>query len=156
MNNNPREIRWKAPEHHYYEKTVEWFIILFIIAGAMVFSAFYLSNPLLGIVVIIATALIVVAAVRRPRLIPYSVSVRGIKIGSAFYSMQSITEYSMDEEHRNGPHLLAVTNHTFAPMLVIPVPTDMVDDIETILAGRVEEGDLQEPLYNILLEIFRF
>ena len=156
MNTTPREIKWKAPEHHYFEKTIEWFLILFIIAGSITFSAFYLGNTLLGLLVIIATVMIVVIAVRKPRMVPYSISVRGIRVGGTFYATQSLTEYSIDEDHRNGPHLLAVTNRMLAPMLVIPIPQELVDDIELILSERVPEGDLHEPLYNVLLEIFRF
>ena len=156
MNTTPREIKWKAPEHHHFEKTVEWFIILFIISGALAFSAFYLGNQLFGILIIVAAIAIAIVAIRRPRLIPYSVSVRGIKIGNSFYSTQSLTAYTIDEEHRHGPHLLAVTHHKFSPMLVIPVPENLVDDIEHILSERIEQDDLEEPLYNILLEIFRF
>ena len=156
MDTIPREVKWKAPEHHYFEKTVEWFLILFIVSGALIFSAFYLGNTLLGLLLLIATVMIVVVAVRRPRLIPCSVSVRGIKVGGTFYSTQSITEYSIDEDHRNGPHLLAITNSTFAPMIVIPIPEELVDDIESILSERIPEGDLQEPFHNVLLEIFRF
>ena len=156
MNTLPREIRWKAPEYHYFEKTIEWFLILYIIAGASAFSAFYLGNYLFGILIVVAAITITIAAVRRPRIIPYSVSVRGVCIGRHFYSMQSLRGYAIDEDHRHGPHLLLVTKYHLMPMLVLPVPEDMVDAVESILSERVAEEDLEEPFYNIALEIFRF
>ena len=156
MNQTPREIRWKAPEHHYFEKTIEWFLVLAIISSSLIFSAFYLNNPLLGILIGIAAIMIAVATIRKPRMIPYSISVRGLRTGNKFYSMRSLAEYSIDEEHRNGPHLLVITNQMLTPTLVVPLPAELIDDIEAILAERVPEGDVEEPLHNIFLEIFRF
>ena len=155
MDQSPREIKWKAPEHHYYEKTIEWFIVLVIIAGALAFSAFYTGNELLGILIVVAAVTMAIAATRRPRVIPYAVSVRGVRIGQHFYSYQNLRSYAIDEEHRHGPQLLLVTKYKFTPMLIVPLPEDVIDDIESILFDRLEEEAHEEPFYNILLEIFR-
>ncbi len=152
----PREIKWKALEYHHFEKTIEWFLVLFIITGSLTFSAFYLGNVLLGLLIVIATIAITIVAVRKPRNITYSVSVRGVRIGNKFYPSQTLSSYSIDEEHRHGPHLLAVTKNKLSPMLIIPIPEDLVDDVDSILGDRIEEKDLEEPFYNIVLEIFRF
>ncbi len=155
MDQTAREIKWKAPEHHYFEKTIEWFLILAVIAFALAFSAFYTGNHLLGILIIVAAVTLAIAATRRPRIIPYSVSVRGIRIGNSFYSFQSLRSYHIDEEHRHGAQLLIVTKYKFTPMLILPLSKDIIDDIESILVERLDEEHHEEPFYNILLEIFR-
>lgn len=152
----PREVNWKAPEHHHFEKTVEWFLILAIISGALAFAAFYLGNFLLGVLIIIGALVMAIAGARKPRDILYAVNVRGIRVGHLFYAYKNLDTYSIDEEHRHGPHLLAVTQSRFAPMLVIPIPEELIDDIEDLLQTRLDEDDLEEPFFNILLEILRF
>jgi hypothetical protein len=155
MENAPREVQWKALEHHYFEKTIEWYIILGIFTVAFAFSAFYLGNFLLGVLVVISGLVTAVAATRAPREVAHSVSVRGIKIGHTFYSYNDLTSYHIDEEHRNGPQLLVITKQRFSPMLVVPIPEHLIDDIEDLLAERITNEDLEEPFYNVLLEIFR-
>jgi len=156
MESSPREINWKALEHHHFEKTIEWYIILAIFTVAFAFSAFYLHNFLLGVLIVIAGIALAVAATRAPRELTHVVSVRGIKVGHTFYPFTELESYNIDEEHRHGPHLLVVTKHKFSPMLVIPIPEHLIDDIEDIVAERISEEDLDEPFFNILLEILRF
>lgn len=143
-------------EHHHFEKTVEWYIILAIFTVAFAFSAFYLGNFLLGVLIVISGLVLAVAATRAPRELTHIVSVRGIKIGHSFYPFKELRAYHIDEEHRHGPHLMVVTKHKFSPMLVIPLPEHLIDDIEDILIERIPEEDLEEPFFNVMLEILRF
>ena len=156
MESAPREISWKALEHHHFEKTIEWFLILAIMTFALAFSAFYLDNFLLGMLIVLGGVIVAVAAGRRPRMITHAISARGIRIGHQFFPHKSLHSYSIDEEHRHGPHLLVLPKQRFAAMLVMPIPADLIDDIEDILQPRLEEGDLEEPFFNVLLEILRF
>jgi hypothetical protein len=42
------------------------------------------------------------------------------------------------------------------PLIIVPIPPDYVEDIESILAPRLPEEHLEEPLANKLLEIIGF
>ena len=156
MESAPREVSWKALEHHHFEKTIEWFLILAIMVIALAFSAFYLDNFLLGALIVIGGMVVALAAGRRPRKITHAVTPRGVRVGHQFFPYKTLKSYAIDEEHRHGPHLLILPDGRFSAMLVMPIPEDMIDDIEDILYGRLPEEDLEEPFFNVVLEILRF
>ena len=42
------------------------------------------------------------------------------------------------------------------PLIVLPIPSDHIDDIESILKEKLEEEELTEPLFVKILELFGF
>ena len=156
MADTPREIRWNAKEFQYYHKTIEWYIVLFVISGALVFSAFFLGNFLLGVLLTIAAIVIAMAAARAPRVVPYSIGVSGVRIGHVFYPHKALMSFSVDEDHRHGPHVYIKPKARFQPLIILMVPSEYVDDIQDILAEKLPVEDIEEPLFNVLLEILRF
>jgi len=42
------------------------------------------------------------------------------------------------------------------PLLVIPLPAEYIDDIESILESRLPEDELEEPFLMKVFELFGF
>ncbi len=151
-----RSISWEAPEHHHIEKGNDWFFALAIIVVAIVVVALLLDNVLFALLLGLAGGALGVSAAKKPNIIPYSISVRGIKIEDRQYPFPSLEAYHLDEDHFAGPQLLIKSKERFMPLLVMPIPTDHIDDIEDILKEKLEEEELTEPFLMKLLEIFGF
>ena len=156
MERSPREISWKAPEHRHFERGRDWYIALVIVVVSATFATFLLGNFLFAIIVLLSGIGIGVIASQPPRTMPYAVSVRGVRVGPRFYPHGTLDSYTIDEEHRHGPHLLLMAKHRFSPLLVIPLPHEQIDAIDEILSERLPAGDLEEPLHNVLLEFLQF
>ena len=156
MDQSPRSISWEAPEHHHVEKGNDWFFALAIIIIALVVVAVMLGDVLFALLIGIAGGVLAMAAAKRPSIIPYAVSVRGIKVGGVSYPFPTIDSYWIDEDDPRGPRLLLKSNKKVMPLIVMPIPADHIDDIETILKEKLEEEHLQEPLFVKILELFGF
>ncbi len=156
MEQTPRAITWEAPEHNHTEKGGDWFFAFTIIIIASVLSAILLGNTLFALLLGIAGLTLAVSAARRPGLITYGVSVRGIRMGDEMYPFSTLVSYFIDEEDPKGPQLLIKTQRKFMPFLVLPIPNEHIDDIEEILMERLPEEHLEEPLFLKVLEIFGF
>jgi hypothetical protein len=152
----PRAISWEAPEFHYAEKRSDWYFALGIIVAACAISAFLLGNFLFALLSIVAGFALAVAAGKKPEVVPFAVTVRGIRVNEELYPFSQLVSFYIDEEDTRGPQLLVLARRSFMPILVMPLPPEHVDVIEDILKGRLPEEHLEEPLFTKVLEFFGF
>ncbi|MCA9358631.1 hypothetical protein KC926_00300 [Candidatus Kaiserbacteria bacterium] len=156
MEQTPRSIAWEAPGHHHVEKGNDWFFALAIIIVALVIVAILFDNMIISVLVGLAGTTLAISAAKKPAVIPFSVSVRGVKIDDRLYPFSEIDGYHIDEEDHKGPQLLLRSSRKIMPLLVMPIPVDYIDDIEDLLKDRVKEEKLEEPLLVKILELFGF
>jgi hypothetical protein len=151
-----RSISWEAPEHHHVEKGNDWFFALAIIVVALVIVAVMLNDVLLALFLGIAGGVLAMAAAKRPSIVPFSVSVRGIKIEDQLHAYSTLESYYIDEDDPRGPQLLIKSKRKIMPLIVIPIPPDHIDDIENILEDRLEEEHMEESLFHKIFELFGY
>ncbi|MFM2339526.1 MAG: hypothetical protein RLZZ360_162 [Candidatus Parcubacteria bacterium] len=156
MNEVMRSITWEAPERARGDKGGDWYFALTILTVAIVIAAIIFGNFLFAILAGLSGASLAVAASQPPRIIRYGVSVRGITEENSTYPFTSLKAYSINEDDPRGPQLLVLSNKNFAPMIVMPIPEEYIDEIDDILAERLPEEALEEPLFNRLLELAGF
>lgn len=154
MENPARAITWEAPEHHHVEKNGDWFWITGILTLVLTAVIFILGNFLLAIVVLLAGGMTILVANKTPEIIPFAVSTRGLRIGNTLYPYATLECFYIDEDHIDGPQLLARSTKLFMPLLIIPIPEEYIEEIEYILENRLPEEHLEEPLSHKVLELF--
>jgi len=149
-------VTWEAPEHHHIEKGNDWFWALGLLAIAGSAAAFVFGNILFGVVILLGAITMAIFALNDPRIIPFAVTARGVRIGTVLYPYTTLESYCIDEEHEHGPHLFVKSERTFMPLLILPIPEEHIDDIEDLIGARLPEEMLEEPFSNRLLEFFGF
>lgn len=156
MDGTPRAVTWEAPEHHHVEKGNDWFFALAIIIIALVISAILFNNVLLALLIGLAGGALGVSATKKPSIIPFAVTVRGIRIDDRLYPYATLDAYAIDEDDPRGPQLLLRSRRKLMPLLVIPLPAEYIDEIESILESRLPEDELEEPFLMKVFELFGF
>ncbi len=151
-----REVSWEAPEHHHSEKGSDWFWALGIVTISAAIAMIAFGNVLFGIVILLAGAAVALLASREPRIVTFSVSLRGVRLGNDLHPYSSLKCFYLDEEHPRNVQLLLQSKSLLTPLIVIPVPDDAVEDIEYILEERLPEEHLEESLGHHLLEVLGF
>ncbi len=151
-----RAISWEAPEHHHIEKSGDWYWALGIIAVAGAAAMLVFNNTLFAFVILLGAITMVLVALRPPRLLPFAVMTRGIRIGNDLYTYSNLESFRIDEDAPHGPQLLIKSNRLFAPLIIMPLPEEYIDDIEALLLPRLKEEHLEEPLSHRLLEFLGF
>lgn len=152
----PRSVTWEAPEHHHVEKGNDWFFALAIITVALVVVAIIFNDTLFALLLGLAGGALAIAAAKRPSIIPYAVTVRGVRVDDQLYPYPTLTSYTIDEDDPKGPQLLVKAKRKFMPLIILPIPADHIDEIEAILQEKLEEEELEEPLFVKVLELFGF
>jgi hypothetical protein len=156
MEPQARSIKWEAPEHFYQKKGGDWYLILGIIIIALVVAAIIFGNVLFALLLVVSGIGIAMAAARKPAIVTFEVTVRGIKIADLLYNFSDLKAYYIDEEDIKGPQLLIQTQKRFTPLMVVPLPADYIDDVEDLLRNKLEEKTLREPIFMKIMERLGF
>ncbi len=156
MDESIRAITWEAPEHHHVERGSDWFWILGIIAVCGAVAAFFFGNYLFSLVILLSAGVMALRVVKPPRVVPFMVGKRGIRAGERLFPYGALESFCIDEEDERGPQLLVKSNRLHMPLIVMPIPEEHLEDIESLLRERLPEEELHEPLGNKLLEWLGF
>ncbi len=151
-----REIRWEAPEHHHFEKSTDWYWALGIITIAGSVTMIIFGNALFGVGIFLAGTVTALVSSRPPRMVQYSVGLRGVRINERLHPYSTLERFFLDEDHPRNVQLLIESKDGLIPLMVIPVPDDIVEEIEYMLETRLPEEHLEEPLGHRLLEFLGF
>ena len=147
---------WEAPEHTHIEKTSDWYWILGIIAVAGSIASMIFGNVLFSVVILLGAMTLFITSHRKPRVIEFEVSERGLRIADDVYPYATLESYYLDEQNHTNPQLIAKSKKLFVPLLIIPIPDEYITEIESIVATRLPEEHLEEPFSHKLLEFFGY
>lgn len=156
MEEGIRSVYWEAPEHHHIEKSSDWYWILGIISLSGAIASLIFNNILFSIVILLGAFTMILTVNRKPRILEYEVSVRGIRIRKDFHPYSSLDSFCLDENNIVGPQLIVKSKKLLMPLLILPVPEEYLHHIENIIAPRLREEHLEEPFSHHLLEYFGF
>ena len=98
----------------------------------------------------------VLVSVRKPQLVKFAVSTRGVRVGDSIYPYSTLESYFIDEDNYRYPQLFLQSKKLYAPLIIIPIPTEYIHDIEDILLDRLVEEEMTEPIAHQVLEFFGF
>lgn len=149
-------VYWEAPEHTHIEKSSDWYWAMGIIAVTASVTSIILNNVLFGIVILLGAMTVFITGNRKPRIIPFEVSVRGIRVENHLYPYTNLESWYLDEEHYTGPQLIVKSKKLLVPLIIIPIPEEFVQSVERLIAPRLIEEHLQEPLAHKILEFLGF
>ncbi len=151
-----QSVTWEAPEHYHTEKKGDWYWALGILTVTAAFAAIFLGNPLLGILIIVGGAVMAMLASREPAVIPFAVTTRGVRVNNRLYPYGTLESYCIDTESAVDPLLIIKSEHMFMPLIVIPLPEEYIDEVESLIEPRLQQEHLEEPFATKLLEFFGF
>lgn len=156
MKDDVRSVYWEAPEHTHIEKKPDWFWLLGIVAVTAAVVAIIFNNVLFAIVIVLGAVTMGLVGNKKPLIIPYEVSTRGVRIDSTLYPYATLQSFYLDENNIVDPQLILKSKKLFVPLLIVPIPEEHADLIDGMLAERLPEEHLEEPFSNRLLEFLGF
>lgn len=157
-------LTWQAHEHRPLEHGSDWFWALGIFSALSAVAAFILSNPLFGILILLAAGVMGILARREPPIHTFTLDKRGLSIDNDLYAIKDLRSFNIvavetdvESEYSEEYLLLVDTPRFLTPDLVIPI----VDvNPETVYLWFTEHeipaADLRESVALKILELFGF
>lgn len=91
------EIKWSAPESHFFEKTSTWYIASAVLAGLLIIFALSQGNFLFVLFVVVAEILALFWGGQAPRTLTYQLTDAGFIVGDRLFRFESLTGYALVE-----------------------------------------------------------
>ena len=154
--NNEKTIAWQTLEYQSRPRSGDWFWAIGIITVAAAVTAILLKNFLFGILIIIATFTLMLQAARRPRLLHFEINQAAVIAGSIAYPLSSLESFWIDETNPTDMRLLLKSKNLTAMLATIPLGNTTPQTIRDLLATRLTETELHEPLAQKIMEAFGF
>jgi hypothetical protein len=152
-----KPIDWEGHEYLHIEKNQDWFWALGLIAVAGAVGALLFNNVLFAIFILIAAFVVSLLANRKPNLVRFSLTQRGVRIDDTLYPFGNLKSFAIAERSPNHtPKLILEPHATFSMHIIIPLENVDVDHIHDFLLDFLPEDDHIEPFSHHVMEWFGF
>jgi hypothetical protein len=150
-------LSWQAFEYEYREKSADWYWALGIIAVTGAIAAVILNNILFAVLIIVGSFFLAVFAARRPPLVQFEVSSRGVRINTILYPHVSLATFWIIERAHGPAKLLVKSKKPLSPLISLPIAdTISLDALRELLSEHLDEEELEEPFMHTLMEFLGF
>ena len=154
-----KEIKWSAPEYHHYEKDISWYWLVAILGIILTAIALWQKNFLFAVFVIIAALLAINWGRRKPEIVDFILSEKGLDIGGKKnYPYESLEGFAIIELPENSElnELVFKTRGRLNAWLKIIIANQRRDAIKEMLGQHVPEIEYQESLADHISKLLRF
>ena len=149
-------LSWEALEYEYHEKTTDWYWAVGIVTFGFFVLALILKNFLFAILVAIAGFTFALYGARRPKIVSFAITSRGLKIGEKLYPYDNLKSFWLNYDPPNIKELYVISKKFFAPQISIPLGASDPNKIREYLLKFLEEKEIQESLSDVIARFFRF
>ena len=120
------------------------------------------SNITFGMLILIATAVLLLHAFQEPKLTRFELNTKGVRVDQEFWSFSDIRSFWIEDnrEHHIHSRILFATNGLLDSLLIISLPlsatNDQIHDIHEELVKILPENRIQESIFQKGLEYLGF
>ncbi len=149
---------WETEEYYFQEKTSDWYWVVGIIGISIAILAMIFGDTLFALLILISTFALALFASKRPHVVRFEVSKKGIMIERTLYPYATLDSFWVeDNRHIGTPSKLIVKSRkAIVPLIAIPLDGIDPDDVRDFLLDNLLEDHHPEPLGQKILEYFGF
>ncbi len=152
----PTKLEWAAPEFTRYKKSKSWFVFLALIALAVITAAILLKNLLFVIVTILATFVVYIYALKKPRKIKFSISGKGIQIDQHIYNFEDLKSFWIFYEPPEVKEISFRSKKIFMPYIKISLGDQNPAEVRKLLLRFLPERKHRESIVDEWTRRIRF
>ncbi len=153
---------WEEYNHLYFPKDKDWKWSVAIISITITLISFMFSNITFGVLVLVATGVLLIHAFQEPRILRFEINTKGVRVNQEFWSFTDIRSFWIEDnrEHHIHSRILFATNGVLDSLLVLTLPldttNDRIHDIHEELVKILPEERISESIFQKALEYLGF
>lgn len=153
-----KEIIWRAAEYEYKEKALGWYWLVVIFTIILAMFALWQKNFFFLIFIIFAGIVLLFLSRKRPRIIEFKVTEKGIGVGeTAFFFFEDIDGVHLRERPGHLDEIILKRKTILNPYVKIPIDRNLREIVNRFLENKeVSKIDYEDSLIDILAEWLGF
>ena len=151
---NKTIINWEAREYVEYKKNAGWYIGLAVVTLALCGLAIWLQQISFLILIIVAAAALLTYTLRKPRMLHYSLSDKGLSEGNNLYSFDKFRAFGVLNEN-NHYCIVLVPKARFATRVRVYFPETEGEQIVDIFGARLPMEPAKLDMLDKLVRFLR-
>jgi predicted membrane metal-binding protein len=148
-------LSWTTPEFAYHKKGLAWFIVLALIAIVFFIIALIMQNYIFALLVLLASFLIYIQALKKPPKIKVAIAEEGITVQETLFPYKELSSFWLFEEMEIRT-LSLESKKLLRPRISIPLAQQNPNEIRQILIGFIPERKQEETLIDVIARKIRF
>lgn len=149
-------FEWSALERTEHNHRPDWYWAVCIITLSIAATAVILHNILFAVLIVISAIALFLRTLQKPRQISYSLTSKGLHLGSEFSSYGTLESFWIEEHEEEEPKLIIKPVALISPLFIIPLKTIDREAVRVFLAEKLLEVELHEPLSKKIMEFLGF
>ena len=145
---------WQAPEYDHSSKSIDWYWVMGIAAAVLFTTAILLKNFLFAIIVILGTFSVILFSARKPRIINFSFTPRGVQIEKKIFFYEDLESFWVHYDPPHRKEIGFISKKTFMPRFVLPLgetdPNEARKHLIKFLKEERHEENLSETISKYL------
>jgi hypothetical protein len=153
---------WEEYNYLYYVKDKNWKWSVSIIALTIALISFMFSNITFGVLILVATFVLLLHAFKEPRIIRFEINTSGVRVNQESWSFSDLRSFWIEDnrEHHIHSRILFTTNKVVDSLLILLLPLDtnheQIHAIHEELVKILPEDRVSESIFHKLLEYLGF
>ncbi len=132
-------LTFTSLEHKHYNRGVDFYWAVGLIAVAVAVVAFILKDGLYGLLVIIGAGLYGYSSWKKPQAITVTITDKDISIGEDLYPITTITAFRI-LDIKDEKELVLNIRRTYHPMVSVSIPDGLEMQLKEILSRMLNES----------------
>ncbi len=147
-------LSWRAPEYDIRKHSKDWFLALWIIAGAGAIASFILKNFTFAILLLLIAFVISIITKRPPKLLPTTISEEGIVFGSNRYTFERIKGFVVEKKDTTVGTIFIELKSSIMPVVTIPIREVTPEQVDELLLLFIPRKHIEESLFEKIAHYF--
>lgn len=147
-------VNWEAREYIEYKKNAGWYVGLFVVVAVLCGLAIWLQQwTFLALIIVAALALLTYTS-RKPRMLHYSLSDKGISEGNNLYSFDKFRAFGVLNDN-NHYSIVLTPKKRFGTRVRIYFPETEGEQIVDIFGARLPMEPVKLDMLDKLVRFLR-
>lgn len=149
-------LSWSALEYDYITKSSQWYWAVGILTLALVTVAVLIQSFLFAIFIVLTGFTIALYGAKRPRIIDFSLTHRGIQIAERLYLYDTLKSFWIHYDPPRKKEIDIISKKMLMPHITIPLGSTDPNKARAILVRTLKEEESQESLSEIIAKYLGF
>ncbi len=151
------KIEWSFSEFHKHERGLGWYIVSFLIIGALLIYSFFTLNYLFALILILFAFIVTMHHYQEPHVVRTEITDRGIVVGKNFYPYDGIDSFWIIYEPPFSKKLFMRKKNAVQSRIILPLEDNDPLKIREILSQFLPEEteNIEDSLSDALGKLFK-